>query len=851
MSLQFTLAMRYLRGRKLRTVLTTLAIMFGVLVIFGFNTVLPAMLEAFEANALAMAGQTDVTIVDKIGSAFSADVVDKVAAVEGVRAISGSLQRVIGLPANYFDRDPAIPDAASALALVGIDPEGARTVRGYQVRQGRFLEEDDTTAAVIAESLAETAGVSLNGTLSLPTPAGLVDFTVVGILPQRLMPGNEEVLVPLAEAQTLLDAAGQVNVIDANFDTTNEDRRAEILSQIEGTVGPAFTVGALPSGSQLATNLRVGQLIFTLLGVLALLMGGFIIFNTFRTVVAERRRDIGMLRAVGANRRTISGVVLTEGAIQGAIGTALGLIFGYFLGALIVQGMAPMLAQYVNLRISTPAVDPVLVAVAVLLGMGITLLAAWIPARAAARVTPLEALRPPVARISLRRMAGFGFWAGVILIGAAIAALVSGNVGLLALGAVLFTVGLVLVAPALIQPVAALFGKLAALIFARNGTAQLAEGNLSRQPGRAAVTASTTMIALAILLMAATFISSIYAGFEKVLRESLGSDFLLVPPAIALWGTDVGSAPELADELRAVDGVEVVSSLRYAQSLVNDVAVSVLGIRPEDYTRTSGLAFSQGDPEAAYRGMESGRGVLLNGIGATTIGANLGDTITLQTATGEQSYEVVGVATDYLNAKIATAYMSQQNLASDFGVTEDVFLQVNLSPGADKAAAAASFKQMLRMYPQYKLVEGQAYYEENMAIFQVAFLGLYAMMLFLAIPSLIAMVNTLAIGVIERTREIGMLRAVGSTRGQVRTIILAEALILAAIGTALGMLAGLYLGYLGVQAVDAVGYPIFYSFPVSGILAGIAIGLLFGALAAIIPARQASRMDVVAALRYE
>jgi putative ABC transport system permease protein len=128
---------------------------------------------------------------------------------------------------------------------------------------------------------------------------------------------------------------------------------------------------------------------------------------------------------------------------------------------------------------------------------------------------------------------------------------------------------------------------------------------------------------------------------------------------------------------------------------------------------------------------------------------------------------------------------------------------------------------------------------------------MYAMVIFLAIPSLIAMINTLAIGVIERTREIGMLRAVGATRRQVRTIIVTEALILAAIGTSFGLLAGLYLGYMTVSAMGSLGYPAVYSFPATGILVGIAIGLLFGALAAIIPARQAARMDVVTALRYE
>ena len=157
----------------------------------------------------------------------------------------------------------------------------------------------------------------------------------------------------------------------------------------------------------------------------------------------------------------------------------------------------------------------------------------------------------------------------------------------------------------------------------------------------------------------------------------------------------------------------------------------------------------------------------------------------------------------------------------------------------------------LKQYPQFRLVDGQAYVEENLEIFNAAFAGIYALVLFLAIPSLIAMLNTLAIGVIERTREIGMLRAVGATRGQVRRIILSEAIILAGLGTAFGVLAGLYLGYMGVEAMRAAGYPMVYVFPTTGVLIAVAAGVLFGALAAIIPARQVSRLEIVRALRYE
>ncbi|GAP07567.1 MAG TPA: hypothetical protein DEQ80_02470 [Anaerolinea thermolimosa] len=851
MTFQWLLAWRYLMGRKQRTILTTLAIVFGVLVIFGMNTFMPTFVKAFQTQVMAAAGQVDVTLTHKIGEAFDPSVLEKVRAVDGVEVAAGSLERVINLPADYFDRDPNAVDRISAVVLKGIDPEVARQMIAYNIVEGRFLEPGDTHAAVITRSLAREVGVQLGGTLSLPTAIGVVDLKVVGILPERMMPGNEEVLVTLSEAQQLLNMPGKINIIDANLNTMDEARRAEIQQRIIEAVGSNYKVGALESGSEILTNIRNAQMIFNLMGFLALLMGGFIIFNTFRTIVAERRRDIGMLRALGASRSTIRWMILAEGLIQGIVGTAAGLVLGYVFGYLILQLIVPIGQQYLNIKVGAPEVSPSLVVTSIILGVGVTVLAGLLPAQSASRVTPLEALRPSVGGVSFRRIAGFSFWAGVVLLALAAGILVSRQAALLGLGAILMSVALILMAPALINPIANLFGYLLALIFARNGTAQLAEGNLSRQPGRATVTASTTMIAMAVVVMMASVLTSLSLTFVNIMEKSLGSDYLLMPPTLAVWGSNTGAAPDLAQKLREIPGVALVSTLRFAGSQIKDVAVGVLGIDPQAYRQLDGLTFTSGDPDSAFTALEQERAIIVNGVLSSAAGIHLGDEVTLVTPTGEQTYRVVGIATDYLNAKTTTGYISQKNIAADFGRDEDVFYQINLKPGADRAEVEAAFTRLLKNYPQFKLLNGKAYVEENRKMFDAVFFSMYAMAAFLAIPSLIAMVNTLAIGVLERTREIGMLRAVGATRRQVRTVILSEALILSAIGTAFGILAGLYMGYMAVKTFEALGFPMTYIFPASGILSTVAIGIIFGALAAMAPARQATRLDVVEALRYE
>ena len=850
MNIQLTLANRYLRGRPLRAVLTTLAIVFGVLVIFGMNLMLPTMTRAFQANVLAAADQVDATITLKTSDAFDAAIASRVAAVEGVSVVSGLLSRTVNLPADYFDGDPAAADPVSAVSLVGVNIDQATAMRSYQPADGRFLEQTDTNAAVISRSLAELLGVGVGDTLTLPTPAGETPLTVIGVLPPRAQLGNEEVLVTLAQAQTLLEMPGRINTVEANFDVVNEDERATIEAAILGELGDTFQLGGLSANSELLANLGVAQGIFNLLGLLALLMGGFIIFNTFRTVVAERRRDIGMLRTLGAGRRTILGTFLVEGLLQGVVGTALGLVAGYLMALLGVSLLAPMLGRMMNIQIGSPIVAPGLVLGSIIVGVGVTLLAGLLPAMSAGRVTPLEALRPSVGAVTLRRLTGIGFWAGVIMIALGAAALLTRTISLIGLGAVLFVVGLILVAPALVTPIARFFSGLLAAIFARSGTAQLAEGNLSRQPSRAAITASTMLIGMAILIMAASVISSVTDGFGQVMRRSLGSDYILIPPSIAAWGSNVGSGAELADTLRDIDGVDVVSSLRFAPSQADGAPVSLLGIDPATYPEVSGLTFNEGDA-SAYAALNDGRAAIINPVLRMSTGAGIGDEIELITPGGAQPYTVVGIGGDYLNAKIATVYISQANIAADFGRNEDVLLQANLAPDADPAAVEADMKAALRDYPQFRLISGQEYIEENLRIFDSAFAAMYALVIFLAVPSLIAMINTLAIGVIERTREIGMLRAVGATRKQVRTIVLAEALILSALGTVFGVLGGLYLGYMGVVALEAAGFPMIYVFPTTGVVIALVAGIVFGILAAIIPARQASRLEIVQALRYE
>lgn len=850
MNLQFTLAARYLFGRKLRTTLTTLAIIFGVMLIFGMNAVLPTMVAAMQTNIQGIEGETDFTITNITGDTFPVALAGPIHAIEGVRAVASSLERTINLPADFVDHNPARQDRVIAVNLVGVIPEEARTVRAYPIVEGRYLSDSDMASTVITQTLADAFSVKVGDSIRLPSTSGLAELTVVGLLPASIDAENEIVLVTLSQAQRMTGETGRVNIIKVNTEAfANQARREEIQSSLETAMGKNFKIGTLFTGDEMYATMQMAQIALSTFGALALFMGGFIIFNTFRTVVMERRRDIGLLRALGATRRTIVGAILTEGFLQGLLGSALGLLLGYLMAIGVLKVAQGPISAFVNVKLGLPVIEPGLVVVSILLGVGMTVLAGLIPAWNASKVTPLEALRPTVAEVEFRRQTGRGFWAGVIIMILTVLAILSGEAALILPGGMLFLVGLVLVAPGLIRPITSLFGRVVALATVRQGIGGLAQSNLTRQPSRIAVTASTSLLSLAVIVAAGGIVTSMKGTILEMVQDSLGSDYVFVPPSVGLWGSNVGASPQLAEDLRAVAGVETVSTLSYSAAQANGQLVSVLGIQPDAFQKVSGLVFMEGS-QSAYQVLTSERALIANSVFMISTGSKVGDTVELLTSDGQARYRIVAVASDLLNAKINTVYISQTNQQIDFGSTEVVFIQIDLHKDADREEVGAKIKALGEDYPQFKVISGTDYYGTVVAQFGAAFSAIYILFAILAFPSLIAMLNTLTISVIERTREIGMIRAVGGTRGQIRSMVVAEALLLAAIGATFGIVGGIYLGYVLVAAIEVI-FPMGYTFPMSGIVAAIIIGLFFGVLAAILPARQAARLEIIQALRYE
>jgi putative ABC transport system permease protein len=840
------IAWRYLWGRRLRSALTTLAIVFGIMIVFGLNGIIPAVRSAFDANMTLAIHEVDLILLRSDGASFPTALADELRATPGVAEVTPVLERTLRLPAA-----DALPTGdgrpIASLTINGWDPGTSEAVVPIRPIAGRWLTPQDTRGALVRASLTRRTGLGLGDTLRLPAASGSITVAIVGILPERPLFGDEEVYLTLPTAQELFNMPGQINAIAGQFD--DDQDVAALRDSIVARLGPGYTAGGVSAGgSEWRSVLQIGELTFTLFGVLALAMGGFIMLNTFRTSIAERQRDIGMLRAIGASRGMVTRIVLAESLLLGALGTALGMLLGYLLVMTLVVALSPTWESFFGVPLGSPAFSAPLIGLSLALGLGVPLLSGLIPAIGAGRITPLAALRPEPQASGSRRP-GIRAAIGGALIVIALFALASGFVPLALPGALLLLSSLIILAPLLVAPTATLLGRLLGRFLTREGA--IAQGNLLRNPGRAAVTASTIMISLAILVALAGLTSTFTTGLMGYLERSMRADYLLLPEALVLGQGNVEAGPQLAQQVRDTPGIAAVTTLRRSTTQIGGDTAQVIGIEPQGYAQLAGLIFTQGDPARAYMRLADGDAIIVNGILATQQRLAVGSMVTLETPAGPRPYEVVGIGLDYLNSRLATAYISQAELAASFRQENDVLLMANRSPDADPAAVEAALLEIAEAYPAFSLLSFEQWRQSQLAGNQTRTNILYVLMALLATPSLIALANTLAINVLERTREIGVLRAIGADRGQIVRMIIGESLLLAALGIAGGLIAGVGLGYAIVGSLSLAGLPFGYAFPLDGMLLTIGVGVAFALLAALLPARRAARLDIVAALRYE
>ncbi len=823
------MAWQYLKGRKLRTTLTTLAIVFGVALILAMNLVLPGAQKALQQSMEAGSKGVDLSVSSLTGEGFAPqESTTLLSQTDGVEAVTGVLRRRIALPKTQQIGD------ITQIELIGVDVATVSAVHTYDLRDGRFIGQDGE--AVVAPDIAKPGE-----TVTVVTTAGLKTYSVVGVLKDGGL--TPRVLVTLADAQSALDQPGLVNLLEVAYTSgTNQDR---LTASIKKSLGDQYLYNET-ANDQFAA-FETANTIFGMLGVIALFLGGFLIFNTFRTVVIERRRDLAMLRAIGATRRQIMQLILIESLLQGLAGVGIGLVVGFLMAAGLTTLLRGVYEQLMGDLEFNMALTPQAFVIPIGLGMFFTLFAGYWPARHAGRTSPLEALRPS-AGSDVQRAARWGLVLGLGLMGIALLMMLGDSKTNMA-GAVLFLIGMVIAGPGLVVPAARLFNPLLTLWFAREG--DLAHGNLVRQPGRAAITASTLMIGLATFIMLAAVITSFKDLTTRLSDRSFVSDILVLPTTLGTYSNIVGADENTVDQLRALPGVEQVVELRHAATRYNNQRLEIYGINPQVFPQVSPMLFTRGEAAQAYSQLETGRTAILSPVAAVQLGVSVGETFELPTLEGKQTYQVVGIATDIMNLKLATIFISQDSLKTDFNKTEAIEMMVNVKPGADTQTVLDEVKQALHDYPQFN-VEITSEYRDTLENLGMAVMNsLYSLGILILIPAALGLLNTLTINVLERTREIGIVRAVGGSRKQVRRIVLAEALLLCLFGAAIGVVAGVILSYGFTMAFSLIGWELNYIFPLMGVIAAIVIAILLALFSSILPARNAAQLDIIRALQYE
>ena len=838
-------AWKGLLGHKLRFALTTLAVVLGVAFVVGSFVFTDTLGRAFDNLFTDAFAGSDVTVravqeLDELAAEpvrIPDDLLDEVEAVEGVDEAWGSVGGVV----QVVSEEQPQPGAGFAPPTLAVSwPETDRP-GPFELRSGRTPEAPGEVVidAALASDLDNPTSVEL-GFGGQPQ-----EWTVVGVAgfgDQDSLGGAGFALFELSALQGELDAVGELDTIDvAAAQGVAVDELVERIGSVlpDGTEAVSSQSVAQEQAAQFQEALGFFNTFLLVFAGISLFVSTFIIQNTFRIVVAQRTQELALLRAVGASGGQVTRMVLTEAAVVGLVASGIGLALGLGL-ALAVRWLIGSLG--VSLPEGDLVVEPRTLLVAAAVGLAVTMLSAVLPALRAARVPPVAAMR--LAEPSGRESTGRPLIGAILaLAGAAAVAVglfaeqdVLAPITLVGGGVAVLFVGLAALSPLLARPAVAMLGGPLGTISGVPG--RLAERNAKRSPRRTAATGAALMVGVALVTTALVLAASFRATINDALEGTFTFDLAVTTAGFGPPGG--GLDPTLGDELEAL--AEVGELGRVGSSVAQGEDGDTIFVASADPNLIDML------------GVETVTGDL-DDLGAGSIavaegeGPAVGETVLLTfPAAGETELEVVAVwQSDQLPAEWLLDPGSLEELA---GVSDDMAIYLRLADGVDATAGREAVEAVVEEYPQAQVLD-QGELRQQAETGVNALLGLIFGLLGLAvIIALFGITNTLSLSVIERTRELGLLRAVGMSRSQVRRMVRWESVIIALFGTLLGAAVGIGFGWAVVRALAEDGLTGF-AVPWGQIAIALVVAALAGVVAAIFPARRAARVDVLSAIAYE
>ena len=844
----FRISLRNLWEHKLRTALLGVSIIGGVSFVVASFVFTDSLSAAFDrVFASAQEGVDVVVIPTAEGGSSSqeafplidAGIGESIRSVDGVVSARRTLQGFVTVieeePRGGFAPDfvTSWPEGPSPFELEGEVPVGSQVVVDKSTAEDRGLEVGDTIelAAVSAAQSFEIVGTFSFGAGDFGLGAGFFAM----------------------EYQTLaefLGAEGKVTGFDVSVDPAAD--LATVVAEVAAILpSQAKAVDAREAAEEEAAEFQQGIGFFnTFLLVFAgvsLIVGAFVMYNAFRVVVAQRGRELALLRLLGTTRRQLVGSVLGEALFVGTIASLIGVGFGVLL-AIGVRALLEALGG--SLPDAGLAVTPRTVLVGVGVGLSTTVIAALAPALRTTRITPLEALRD---QPELRRVKPWWAIVGSALLvlalvlvfwgisRAAANAALTGDTGpliIVAAGCLLAFGAVFVLARTVARP---LLGMLA--FGERSTPAVIGRENARRTPRRTAVTSSSLMIGVGLVVMVAVLSQSVQDTIFDALDDTFAAELLVQS---AGFDPTAGIPVDVADEVARVEGVEQIGRLNYLTiGLPGGGETLAVGVEPE----TVELSFKYEEVEGTF--FELGpNAVAVQRIEADSFGFSVGDRLDLEI--DFESYPVTVVAIFDYEGEVSDSqsyYLAYEEVRRLQDRPLDGALSVAVEDGRDIERVKDSVEEALEGYPTVRVLTLSDIVDQvrtglNALVGMVA--GLLVMSLIVAI---VGIVLTLYLAVFERTRETGMLRAIGMTRRQVRTMIRTESVLIAVFGTFLGLVLGLFCGW--ALSIGIAGTGVSFGIPWIWMIAALVGALVTGVIAAVIPARRAARMDVLEAIAYE
>jgi putative ABC transport system permease protein len=845
----FKVSLRSLLSHKLRLVLTALAIILGVTFVAGTLVLTDTIRNTFEGVlsnvdkgvAVQVKGAPPATGSGVLGNQalpMPASVLARVRQVAGVADAAGVVER----SGVSLLSDGRVVGTGARAAMLGVNWVSDRQLSSFELTSG--------TAPTAPDDVVINARTATNGHLAVGQEvqvsfeaSAAQTFRITGIATfagQSSIATEGFALFTLPTAESLLEANDTYDTIDvsAQSGVTDLQLRDRIASALSGTAVQVQTGAQAASEVEQNAVTEINEFIGTPLLVFALIavfVGSFLIANTFSILVAQRTQELALLRALGATRGQVFTEVITEAALTGVVAS----LAGFLLGILVAAALLHVVGSSAKLSVQLTALI-----VSLLVGTIITVIAAALPARRATHVAPVAALsqaQPEIQGLPRTRIA-----AGLLLFLGGVAALLDSlftasatsgpNLEVLGLSVLAIFLGTALLAPILVRPVAYVLGWPARF---RGAPGRLAGENARRNPRRTALTAAALMIGLALVTAVAVITDSVEASINQAIDGTVRAQLVVIEEGGG------GFSPQVASTLRNDPRLADVSEIRGSDVLVGDIGTGVIGLDTSNVSRIFSFSMTAGSAGS----IATTDTTIVDSTEAASESIHTGSVVTMTFPNGDRvKMRVGGIYT--LDALISGFLVSLSTLNPHVTTVRDSDVALNAAPGVSVSAAQASLLNDLRAYPQLSGLT-KAQYKNLISAGLNAFLNLIYVLLGLAIIiAVVGIVNTLALSVLERTRELGLLRALGMTRGQTREMVAWESVIIALLGAVLGLAVGSGLGIALVSALHSDGIS---QTAVPGnnlILYAVAAGL-FGIVASIFPAIRASRVDILRAVTTE